>query len=182
MSEVPLYGSTRRNAVIMPPIPPRHVHTWRGGINARLSVVIFQSDREACQCPARRKQLGRVGRPLPEHSSSQGENLAVTVSFAPSSLDSGERIVRPGIGFQVTVLTPFQVVPSSLGSGQFTRRVPPQEAAKAGRAPNRVIISQRDQHGHHVFLSDTKYSLNRFRKSTPPQNRQLDISISNSKH
>ena len=39
---------------------------------------------------ARREPLKRAERPLPEHGSSKGQNLALTIAIVPTSLDGGE--------------------------------------------------------------------------------------------
>ena len=63
-----------------------------------------------------------------------------------------------GLGIQVIVLKLLQGIPSSLGCGSLLRNLARPEPA--------------------AFLSDTNYLLTSFRKSTPAQNRQLNISIS----
>ena len=66
-----------------------------------------------------------------------------------------------GLGFQVQVLETYERVPSSLGKGKGHTDLFTAVASAA-------------------VLSNTMYLFISFRKSTPPQNRQLVVLISNS--
>ena len=68
-----------------------HPTEWRetGAGRTPPGIQVFEVLRLMGRCRAGREQLKRFYRLLSENSSSQGHNLALTVLFVPSSLDSG---------------------------------------------------------------------------------------------